>query len=193
MNMSSFEKRFVNASGHSRTVARLFERRLRQIPEVAPGMHYLDVGCGNGAAALHLARAFGLNVTGVDADPAQVRLAEASAGLENAQVHFQEANAERLPFADCSFDIVGTNKVTHHVPAWREAVAEMARVVARGGYLAFGDFVLPQWVADFGIAIPTVPGLEAVAESAGLAPIYWSRGLVTLEVVWWKPGPPVSR
>ncbi|MEZ5354351.1 MAG: class I SAM-dependent methyltransferase [Bryobacteraceae bacterium] len=202
MNMSALEKRFVNAEGHSRSVANLFERRLRHIPDVSPGMRYLDVGCGNGAAAARMATAFGLEVTGVDADPEQVRLARAAAndirlGAVRGSVRFEEARVERLPFPDEAFEIVGTNKMTHHVPDWSAAIAEMARVLARGGYLVYGDFVFPEWLARLGRRVvpgagyPTVRGLEAAADAAGMAPIQWTRGLVTLEAVWWKPGPPV--
>jgi ubiquinone/menaquinone biosynthesis C-methylase UbiE len=198
MKMTTLEKSFVNSPGHSRRVARLFERRLRHIPEIAPGMPYLDVGCGNGAAAIHIARAFGLDVTGVDADPRQIRLAAEALdrtppGVAG-RVRFEQALAERLPFADGAFAIAASNKVTHHVSRWWDALAEMARVVARGGYVVFGDFVFPEWMARIGPSLvpaagfPTERGLEAAAESVGLAPIHWSRSLVTLDAVWWKPG-----
>ncbi|MEZ5403744.1 MAG: class I SAM-dependent methyltransferase [Bryobacteraceae bacterium] len=194
--MTSLEKRFVNSPGHSRNIARLFEQRLRHIPEVAPGMSYLDVGCGNGAAARQIARSFGLDVTGVDADPEQIVLAKAKAGGAG-RVCFREADATRLPFEGESFHIVATNKVTHHIAAWPRAIAEMARVLVRGGYLVYGDFVFPEWLAPLARravpdgGYPTVGGLEAAAEMAGLAPIHWKRAPFTLEVVWWKPGPPV--
>jgi ubiquinone/menaquinone biosynthesis C-methylase UbiE len=50
--MAGLEKRFVNGRGHSRGVAQRAVQRLRRLP-VVPGWTYLDVGCGNGTAALN--------------------------------------------------------------------------------------------------------------------------------------------
>ena len=78
MQMTSLEKRFVNNPGHSRAVAEEAVRRLRHLP-VQSSWSYLDVGCGNGAAALAIADAFGVHVVGVDVDPQQIALARAAA------------------------------------------------------------------------------------------------------------------
>jgi cyclopropane fatty-acyl-phospholipid synthase-like methyltransferase len=68
MKMGTFEKRFVNATAHSRHVAEQAVRRLRYVP-VDAGWSYLDVGCGNGQATLHVADTLGLRAVGVDLDP----------------------------------------------------------------------------------------------------------------------------
>ena len=73
MRMTSIEKRFVNDIGHSRRVAEDAVRRLRHVP-VERGWSYLDVGCGNGAAALHVADTFGMRVVGVECRPAADRI-----------------------------------------------------------------------------------------------------------------------
>ena len=145
MKMSRFEKSFVNHPRHSERVAARMAARLTSL-DVHPGQRYLDVGCGNGASAIHMARTFGLEVTGVDIDPAQVRAAEEAAS-EADGVRFRHRDAAHLPFPDSSFDIVATNKTTHHIPRWREAMAEMARVVKPGGYLVYADLTVPAWMA----------------------------------------------
>lgn len=151
MRMSRFEKRFVNAVGHSRSVAASAERRLPVLPYGAR-LTYLDVGCGNGMAAIHLATTCGFDVTGIDVDPDQIRLAQRTAG-QRVDVRFQVADATRLPFADATFDIVATNRMTHHIPGWKTAIAEMVRVVRPGGFLVYSDLVLPSWLARLGRAV----------------------------------------
>jgi ubiquinone/menaquinone biosynthesis C-methylase UbiE len=74
MKMRAFEKRLVNNAGHSRHVGKQAARRLERLP-IERGWSSLDVGCGNGVAALHVADRFGLEVTGIDVDPDQIRLA----------------------------------------------------------------------------------------------------------------------
>lgn len=145
MKMTSLEKRFVNGGGHSLGVAKRAEQRLRRLP-VAPGRTYLDVGCGNGVAALHVADTFRLPVVGVDVDPAQIRLARQTAeGRHDAA--FLPADAIDLPFEDGRFDVVATSKTTHHMPEWRRAQAEMASVLRPSGYLIYSDLTLPTWLS----------------------------------------------
>jgi ubiquinone/menaquinone biosynthesis C-methylase UbiE len=127
MKMTRIEKRFVNEIGHSRKAAQEAVRRLRHIP-VQTGWSYLDVGCGNGAAALRVADTFGMHVAGVDVDPQQIAPARSATGGRT-DVLFMTADATCLPFDDRRFDIVATNKTTHHVPQWLSAIAEMRRVL----------------------------------------------------------------
>jgi ubiquinone/menaquinone biosynthesis C-methylase UbiE len=143
--MGSFEKRFVSSRGHSRRVAEHAVRRIRRL--AAHGARtYLDVGCGNGAAALHVARTFGLHAVGVDIDPEQIDRAR-NAGKDRHDVSFISADAAHLPFTDARFDIVATNKTTHHLPEWRAALLEMQRVLKPGGYLIYSDVNAPRVVA----------------------------------------------
>lgn len=156
MKMGPFEKRFVNAAAHSRQVAEAAVRRLRQVPLHA-GWRYLDVGCGNGRAALHVAETLGLRATGVDLDPAQIELARRSVRLRlgasarpaghRPAVSFVVASATQLPFDTACFHIVATSKAMHHVPEWWLALDEIKRVVAPGGYVVFADLMAPSSLA----------------------------------------------
>jgi len=123
MKMSRFEKLFVNSSAHSRQVARQAVRRLRDLP-TKPRQTYLDVGCGNGAAALRVAVEYGLNE-------------QAAEGLRGSR--FFVGDAAHLPFEDGEFDLVATQKTTHHVPNWEAALAEMLRVLKPGGHFIYSD------------------------------------------------------
>jgi ubiquinone/menaquinone biosynthesis C-methylase UbiE len=145
MKMGTIEKRFVNDVAHSRQVAAQAVRRLRFAPLHA-GWSYLDVGCGNGLATLHVADVLGLRAVGVDVDPAQIELARRAAGRRRG-VSFVTASATHLPFDTARFDIVSTNKTMHHVPDWWLALDEIKRVVAPRGYVVVADLNVPSALA----------------------------------------------
>lgn len=144
MRMTRIEKRFVNEIGHSGRVAEETVRRLRHVP-VQPSWSYLDVGCGNGAAALFVAKTFGMHVVGVDVDPQQIALVRREPS-DGTKALFLTADATCLPFDDERFDIVATNKTTHHMPQWLSAIAEMRRVLKPQGYLVYADLKTPSWL-----------------------------------------------
>jgi ubiquinone/menaquinone biosynthesis C-methylase UbiE len=94
----------------------------------ASGGRVLEVGCGTGLILDRVA-ATRRRVAGVD-------LSRAMLAKARARRHpVAQADALRLPFADGSFDVACSFKVLAHVPAIREALAEMARVVRPGGTL----------------------------------------------------------
>src|ERR1700746_1229238 len=83
--------------------AYLFFRRLA----VESGQSFLDVGCGAGQLALIAARA-GAQVTGCDIATNWVERARHRAKAEKLNVIFDEGDAEALPYADASFDVVAS-------------------------------------------------------------------------------------
>lgn len=191
--MNRIEKIVVNSRLRGRSVAHHAERMLRRVGN-GQQSRYLDIGCGNGAAAVHLARRFALRVTGVDADPEQI-LAARAAGRDLENVRFLVADARRLPFQSDSFGVVATNKTTHHIPDWERAFQEMTRVLAPGGYLIYCDFVVPRRVAAVGSRLipdlgwPTQERLAELAGGAGLALVHERRRLVNYDAVWRKTAP----
>jgi ubiquinone/menaquinone biosynthesis C-methylase UbiE len=179
--MGSFEKIFVNSDRHSRRVSQEAERLVR-FAHPQPEQRLLDVGCGNGAATLYLARQLKLEVTGVDIDPEQFALAEASRqAIANAR--FMALDCRKLPFADSEFDIVFTHYVMHHVPGWPKAVAQMMRVLKPGGHLIYSDFILPLWAARLGDVWPGAQG--GYATRRALDDLFTRNGLqVVHRLVW---------
>ena len=143
--MSAFEKRFINSTAHGRRVAEHAVRRLRHVP-IEAGRSYLDVGCGNGLATIHVADTLRLRAVGVDVDAAQIAAAQQAAGSRTG-VSFMTASATELPFDSGQFDIVFTNKALHHVPEWQQAIEELKRVIAPGGYVVFADLNVPAALA----------------------------------------------
>lgn len=189
MRMSEFEKRFVNAPAHAARVARRAVDLVGRI-RPAPGSVILEVGSGTGDAALALARAFDVEVVGVDADPAQVHEARRRARGERRASFFVE-DAAALPFHRAAFDVVLSLRTTHHVPDWERALGEMERVLKPGGRLVYSDFMLPEWLASLGPGLvrhaigPTWRGFERFlgthplrAEAVARSPLHW-EGVLT--------------
>jgi SAM-dependent methyltransferase len=88
----------------------------------------LDVGCGPGALVAELARRLGTDrVAGIDPSPPFV----AAAQLRVPGADIREALAERLPFADASFDVVLSQLVVNFMSDPHRALAEMRRVGRR--------------------------------------------------------------
>jgi ubiquinone/menaquinone biosynthesis C-methylase UbiE len=145
MKMGAFEKRFINSPAHGGRVAGHAVRRLAHVP-IEAGLMYLDVGCGNGLATIHVADTLRLRTVGVDVDSAQIALARLAAGGRS-EVSFMTASATDLPFDAGHFDIVFTNKALHHVPEWQQAIEEIKRVTAPGGHVVFADLNVPAALA----------------------------------------------
>ncbi len=131
------------------------------------GARALDVGCQLGALPVALSE-LGALVTGVDVDDALLDGARLRAGCYGARATFARAEAEALPFADASFDVVTFVDVIEHVRDPRRAVRELARVLRPGGllylfgpnrlspanlradphYQLFGVSLMPRWMGE---------------------------------------------
>jgi ubiquinone/menaquinone biosynthesis C-methylase UbiE len=111
--------------------------RLIDAAGVSPGMRVLDVAAGDGNTALAAARR-GATVFAVDITPAQVRRGRIRTEAEGAMVRWAEADEDRLPFRDVSFDCaLCTFGIEGPLDA---AVDEMFRVVRRGGVVGFTEW-----------------------------------------------------
>ena len=105
-----------------------------------PG-HYrrsLEIGSGTGYFTLNLLRAGVIEqATCSDISPGMLETLQANAARLGLEVETQPADAERLPFADESFDLVLGHAVLHHIPDLQRAFEEFARVLAPGGTVLF--------------------------------------------------------
>src|SRR5438132_1497271 len=97
----------------------------------------LDFGCGHGMAAVVLARR-GAKVTACDLSWGYLSEARNRALANSVDIHFVQANAERLPFADASFDLIWGNAILHHLNLQTTAT-ELFRVLAPGGVAVFAE------------------------------------------------------
>lgn len=114
--------------------AREFYERLN----IAPGCQLLDVACGSGQLALMAAKD-GIEVTGVDIAGNLVDRARARAQAEGLSAHFEEADAETLPFDDASFDVVTSLIGVMFAPRPELVAHELLRVCIPGGTIAMAN------------------------------------------------------
>jgi len=100
--------------------------------EQARGKRVLEIGCGCGSEAERFVRA-GASYTAVDLTRAAVSITQRRFQLTGLPGRFTQGDAENLPFADGSFDIVYSHGVLHHTPDTPRTIREVHRVLAPGG------------------------------------------------------------
>ena len=98
------------------------------------GRDVLEVGCGSGIAVQLFAEA-GANVTAVDLTPWAVETTRSRLEAFHLPGTVLEADAEQLPFAEASFDVVFSWGVIHHTTDMQQALLELVRVLRPGGAL----------------------------------------------------------
>jgi SAM-dependent methyltransferase len=128
----------------------------------------LEIGAGTGYFSLNLAQAGVVQeATCTDISPGMVRTLATNAARLGLDVRAARADAESLPFADESFDLVLGHAVLHHLPDLQRAFDEFARVLRPGGRIVFAGE--PSRVGD------RLAGLPKRGASA-LAP-FWRAAL----------------
>jgi SAM-dependent methyltransferase len=128
----------------------------------------LEIGAGTGYFSLNLLRA-GLigQATCTDISPGMLAALRSNARQLELDVQTEQVDAERLPFADESFDLVFGHAVLHHIPDLPRAFAEFERVLAPGGSVVFAGEP-----SRYGDRLARVPKRAAGA----LAPL-WRRAI----------------
>jgi ubiquinone/menaquinone biosynthesis C-methylase UbiE len=163
---------------------RAFHKRLN----IEPGNKVLDVGCGSGQLALVAARE-GAEVTGVDIASNSIAKARVRAKAEGLRVRFEEGDAEQLPFADCSFDVVASLIGAMFAPRPEKVAGELLRVCAPGGTIGMANWTpsgfigqmfraISQFLAPNGMPSPVLWGEESVVRErlgAGLRELKMAR------------------
>lgn len=128
----------------------------------------LEIGSGTGYFSLNLLQLGAIqSLTATDISPGMLKRLATTAEDLGLEVETVETEAEELPFADESFDLVFGHAVLHHIPDLDKAFAEFRRVLRPGGAIAFAGE--PSRYGDRLAALPKRAGLLA-------API-WRRAV----------------
>jgi len=124
------------------------------LPHLSPGMRLLDCGCGPGSITAGLAAAVSPGeCIGIDISPDRIAVARQT-HVSDANLRFEVADVESLPFDDADFDAAFLHTVLQHVNP-SAAIAQCARVLRPDGVIGISD-------ADFGgsLIFPSNPALE---------------------------------
>jgi SAM-dependent methyltransferase len=122
-----------------------FIRRFARFEE-ARGLRVLEIGVGAGTDFVQWARN-GAIATGIDLTERAVELTRERLQLEGLEAGVLRADAENLPFADASFDLVYAYGSLHHSPDTQRAVDEVRRVLKPGGTARVMIYHLTSWTA----------------------------------------------
>jgi len=157
------------------------------------GGRVLDVATGTGLVAAELRRQ-GFRVTGVDQSPEMLAVAHRRFGAE---VELITASAEALPLASESFDHLTVTYLLRYVADPGATLAELARVVRPGGFVASLEFGVPEgparplWELYVRVGLPATGRLlrngwrEVGDFLGGSIRDFWTRHPLDRQLEWW--------
>ena len=132
-----------------------------ELGRLEPGERVLDLSCGAGTDTLVAAQMVGRegHVIGIDVTREMLAKARGAADELGAQnVEFVEAEAERLPFPDSSFDVVISNGVIDLIPDKDAVFAELERALRPGGGIQIADVAVQRPVSEESLRSSQTPG-----------------------------------
>lgn len=148
------------------TTLQIVGESLCEALDLRAGEHVLDVAAGNGNATLAAARRW-CDVTSTDYVPALLERGRTRASAEGLPVKFEQADAEKLPYTDQSFDVVMSTFGVMFTPDQDKAAAEMARVCKAGGRIGLANWTPESLVGGIfktiGKYIPPAAGVKSPA------------------------------
>jgi len=148
------------------TTLQIVGEELCEALDVRAGQDVLDVAAGNGNAALAAARRW-CAVVATDYVPALLDRARERADAERLTIEFREADAEALPFAADSFDVVVSTFGVMFTPDQDRAAGELLRVCKRGGKIGLANWTpegfIGQLFKTIGKHVPPPAGIKSPA------------------------------
>ncbi len=117
---------------------------IASLAQLQPHHKVLDVGCGLGGSARHIANEYGCSVIGIDLTDEYIDVAKKLTEFVNLtdKVSFKQGSALELPFPSENFDIVWTEHTQMNIKDKRKFYGEMSRVLKPKGRLVFHDVFL---------------------------------------------------
>jgi ubiquinone/menaquinone biosynthesis C-methylase UbiE len=148
------------------TTLQIVGETLCEAVDIRSGERVLDVAAGNGNATLAAARRFAA-VTSTDYVGALLERGRERAAAERLRVTFREADAENLPFADQSFDVVLSTFGVMFTPDQTQAARELLRVCRPGGRIGMANWTPDSFVGKLfktiGRYVPPPAGVKSPA------------------------------
>jgi len=141
MKLGRLERWFVNSPLRQAMLA-LVVRWFRAVMPLHPDADIIEIGCGAGAGARMLARQFNprrLFLTDIDLRMVRLARIRLSHGA-SPPPRFCVGDAARLPFRSETAHAVFGFGFLHHVPAWRDGLAEIHRVLKPDGLYYFEEY-----------------------------------------------------
>ncbi len=121
------------------TTLQIVGETLAEAVDINAGERVLDVAAGNGNATLAAARRFA-EVTSTDYVPALLDKGRERARAEGLPIRFEVADAEKLPYADASFDVVLSTFGAMFTPSHQHSAGELLRVLRSGGRIGMANW-----------------------------------------------------
>ncbi len=169
------------------TTLQIVGETLCEAVDLRGNQHVLDVAAGSGNATLAAARRFA-EVVSTDYVASLLERGRERARAERLVVTFEEADAEDLPFAEASFDIVLSTFGVMFAPNQERAASELIRVCRPGGKIGLANWTPESFVGMMfkiiGKYIPPPPGLKSPmlwGNRAHLEALFGSRATIVAE------------
>jgi ubiquinone/menaquinone biosynthesis C-methylase UbiE len=148
------------------TTLQIVGEQLCEALDLRAGSKVLDVAAGNGNATLAAARRW-CDVTSTDYVPALLKRGRERAAAEHLMIEFCEADAEALPFADASYDVVLSTFGVMFTPDQDRAASELLRVCKSGGKIGLANWTpegfIGQLFKTLGKYLPPPAGAKSPA------------------------------
>jgi ubiquinone/menaquinone biosynthesis C-methylase UbiE len=146
------------------TTLQIVGELLCEAVDLRAGQRVLDVAAGNGNATLAAARRFAA-VTSTDYVPRLLDQGRRRAEAEGADVAFEVADVEALPYPDASFDVVLSSFGVMFTPDHEQAARELMRVCAPGGRIGLANWTpegfVGQMFRTIAARVPPAPGVRS--------------------------------
>jgi ubiquinone/menaquinone biosynthesis C-methylase UbiE len=169
------------------TTLQIVGETLCEAIDLRSNQRVLDVAAGNGNATLAAARRFA-DVVSTDYVGSLLERGRERAKADRLQVTFQEADAEALPFADGSFDIVLSTFGVMFTPNQQQAANELKRVCRPGGKIGMANWTPESFIGQLfktiGKYVPPAPGVKSPAlwgSKAHLDALFGSNATVAVQ------------
>ncbi len=169
------------------TTLQIVGEMLCEAVDLRSNQRVLDVAAGNGNATLAAARRFA-DVVSTDYVGSLLERGRERAKADRLPVTFQEADAEALPFADASFDVVLSTFGVMFTPNQQQAANELSRVCRPGGKIGMANWTPESFIGQLfktiGKYVPPAPGMKSPAlwgSKAQLDTLFDSKATVAVE------------